>query len=199
MKTIITALKMSITMVILCGFIYTFSITGLGQLLFNHQSEGSLITYNGTQVGSELLGQKFSDPRYFHGRVSAYDYNTYKKEDESSFALGSGSANLAVSNPVLVKRVESDINEFISTHPNTSTNDIPTDLLTSSGSGLDPHISPQAAKIQVPAIAKATDLDAAKLNSIIAECTEGRAFGILGEVRVNVLKANIEIKKLLDS
>ena len=199
MKTIIIALKMSITMVILCGFIYTFSITGLGQLLFSHQSEGSLITYNGTQVGSELLGQKFSDSRYFHGRVSAYDYNTYKKEDASSFALGSGSANLAASNPALVKRVESDINEFISTHPNANKNDIPTDLLTSSGSGLDPHISPEAARIQVPAIAKATGLDIAKLNSIIANCTEGRALGIFGEVRVNVLKANFEIKKLLDS
>jgi len=199
MKTIINAIKMSIMMVILCGFIYTFSITGLGQLLFNHQSNGSLTSYNGTQVGSELLGQKFSDPRYFHGRVSAYNYDTYKKETSNNFTLGSGSENLAVSNPALVQRVESDLNEFISSHPNTNANDIPTDLLTSSGSGLDPHISPQAAKIQVPAIAKATGLTVDKLNTIITDCTEGRSLGIFGEVRVNVLKANIEIKKLLDS
>lgn len=199
MKIIFSALKMSIMMVILCGFIYTFSILGLGQLFFNHQSNGSLITYNGTKVGSELLGQNFTDARYFHGRVSSYNYNTYKKDDLSSFILGSGSANLAVSNPTLVERVKNNLNEFISSYPNTNSDAVPTDLLTSSGSGLDPHISPQAAKIQVPAIANATGLDVNKLRSIIADCTEGRSLGVFGEARVNVLKANIEIKRLLDS
>lgn len=198
MKIIFSALKMSIIMVILCGFIYTFSILGLGQLFFNHQSNGSLITYNGTKVGSELLGQKFSDTRYFHGRVSSYNYNTYEKDGLSNFILGSGSANLAVSNPTLVERVENNLKEFISSHPNTNSDAVPTDLLTSSGSGLDPHISPQAAEIQIPAIAKTTGLDVNKLKSIIADCTEGRSLGIFGEVRVNVLKANIEIKRLLD-
>lgn len=201
MKTLIRAITVSIVFILLCGIIYPLGMTGISQLLFPRQANGSIIEYNGKPVGSELLGQAFSDPRFFHGRVSAYNYNTYKEQDtkpdkdgKTAYAgVGSGSANLAPSNPVLVDRVKKDISEFLKAHPGTKKEDIPTDLLTSSGSGLDPNISPAAAKIQIPAISKATGISAGDLEKIVVNNTEGRTFGLFGEPRVNILKANIEI------
>jgi len=163
------------------------------------------VEYNGEAVGSELLGQNFTDTRFFHGRVSAYNYNTYIIEDTKPDSNGkvayagvsSGSANLAPSNPVLVERVKKDIDEFLKANPEVKKEDIPTDLLTSSGSGLDPEISPQAAKIQIPAISKATGISTSDLQKIVDKNTKGRQLGLFGEPRVNVLKVNLEIAKLL--
>lgn len=201
MKTLIRAIMVSLVLLIICGLIYPLGMTGLSQLIFNRQANGSIIEYSGKPAGSELLGQAFTDMRYFHGRVSAINYNTYKKEDAIPDKNGktiysgvnSGSANLAPSNPALVERVKKDIDEFLNTHPGVKKEDIPVDLLTSSGSGLDPHISPQSAAIQIPAISKATGISVSDLEKLVAKYTEGRLFGIFGEPRVNILKLNIEI------
>jgi len=125
------------------------------------------------------LGQSFTDPRFFWGRVS------------------SGSANLAPSNPALKERVQKDIEAFLAANPGVKKEDIPADLLTSSGSGLDPHISPAAAKVQIPRIAKATGISSNELQKLVDGYTEGRDLGVFGEPRVNVLKLNLEISSLV--
>ncbi|KOF56067.1 MULTISPECIES: K(+)-transporting ATPase subunit C [Clostridium] len=205
MKSIIKAVRLCIVLVVVCGIIYPLFITGIGQAFLNKKANGSIITYKGKEVGSALLGQNFTDKRFFRGRVSAVNYNTYTKADlkpdkngKTAYAgVGSGSQQLAPSNKELSKRVKNDINDFLKTHPGVSKKDIPTDLLTSSGSGLDPDISPKAAEIQVPAISKATGISEEKLKEIIKKYTTGRTIGILGEPRVNVLKVNLEVASLL--
>ena len=201
MKMFATAIKASIALLLICGLLYPLGMTGLSQLIFNRQANGSIIEYEGKPAGSELLGQAFSDVRFFHGRVSAYNYNTYQVEDikpdkdgKTAYpGVGSGSANLAPSNPALADRVKTDMDAFLKAHPGVKKEDIPADLLTSSGSGLDPHISPKAAEIQIPAISSATGISEPELEKIVLEFTEGRQLGLFGEPRVNILKANIEI------
>lgn len=205
MKMIKKALLVSLVLLLVCGVIYPLAMTGVSQLLFHNQANGSIVEYNGKPVGSELLGQAFSDNRFFHGRVSASNYNTYTEEDKkpdkdgkTAYAgVGSGSANMAPSNPALVERVQKDIDEFLIANPEVKKEDIPTDLLTSSGSGLDPNISPQAAQIQMPAISKATGINVSDLQKLVEKYTDGRLLGIFGEPRVNILKINIEIAQML--
>ncbi len=207
MKVFIRAITVSLVLLLICGIIYPLGMTGVSQLLFPRQANGSIIEYDGKPVGSELLGQAFSDPRFFHGRVSAYNYNTYTEEDtkpdqdgKTAYAgVSSGSANLAPSNPALADRVKTDIDAFLEAHPGVRKEDIPADLLTSSGSGLDPHISPEAAKIQIPAVSRATGINESELEEIVLKYTEGRQLGIFGEPRVNVLKVNMEIAGRLRS
>ncbi|WP_461612377.1 K(+)-transporting ATPase subunit C [Clostridium sp. Marseille-QA1073] len=208
MKSIIkTSFLMTITLIIICGFIYPLLVTGASQLFFNEKANGSLIEFDGKIVGSKLIGQDFKDERFFQGRVSAVNYNTYTKEDiledESGkkvfSGVASGSANLAPSNPTLMERVSKDIEEFLKNNPNINKEDIPTDLLTSSGSGLDPHITPESAKIQLDRISKASGIPVSDLEKIIEKYTENRSLGIFGEPRVNVLLANLEIAKILKS
>lgn len=206
MKYFKNALLLSLVLVVLCGLIYPLGMTGLSQLLFNHKANGSIITVNGKEVGSEFIGQNFTDDKFFHGRISAVNYNTYKEDDtkpdkdgKTAYAgVGSGSQNLAPSNEALTQRVQKDIDEFLKSNPNVKKEDIPTDLLTGSGSGLDPHVSPKAAEIQIPRISKSTGIKAADLNKIVAKCTDGKVLGIFGEKRVNVLKANVEISNLIN-
>lgn len=205
MKTLWSALRISLVFLIIGGLLYPLAMTGMAKILFPKQAEGSMLNYKGKPVGSELLGQAFTDMRFFHGRISSVAYNTYTKADtipdkNGKTAYGgvaSGSANLAPSNPDLVKRVHQDLAEFLKTHPGVNQEQIPTDLLTSSGSAVDPHISPAAAQIQVPAIAQATGISEGDLEKLVAEYTEGRQWGIFGEPRFNVLKANLEIAKRL--
>jgi potassium-transporting ATPase KdpC subunit len=205
MKTFLSALRISLILLVICGLLYPLAMTGLSQLIFPKQAGGSFVYYHGRPVGSELLGQNFTDMHFFHGRVSSVVYNTYTKADtlpgkngKTAYSgVSSGSANLAPSNPTLVKRVEKDIAEFLKTHPGVKKEQIPTDLLTSSGSGLDPHISPTAARIQVPAITQATGISASDLEKLVNKYTEGRQWGIFGEPRFNILKANLEIAKRL--
>jgi K+-transporting ATPase ATPase C chain len=188
-------------LLIICGLVYPFAMTGLGQLFFRNQAGGSLIYYHGKPIGSALLGQSFTDMRFFHGRDSAVNYNTYAVKDikpdrngkTNYTGVSSGSANFAPSNPRLVERVRKDMAGFLKAHPGVSPAEIPTDLLTSSGSGLDPHISPAAARVQIPAIVLATGMNRADLERIISRATEDRLLGIFGEPRVNVLKANLAI------
>ena len=201
MKIIQKSIGVSIALMILCGLIYPLVMTGISQLILNKQANGSMIVVDGKEVGSELIGQSFTDPKFFRGRVSSVNYNTYTeddmKPDENGKAaysgVGSGSQNLAPSNEALQERVETDIKDFLEAHPGVKKEDIPTDLLTSSGSGLDPNISPKAAEIQIPAVSKASGISETDLQKLVNKYTEGRSLGIFGEPRVNILKVNIEI------
>lgn len=207
MKIVKKSIFVSIVLIVLCGLIYPLTLTGISQLAFNNKANGSMIIFNGKEVGSELIGQNFTDAKFFRGRVSSYNYNTYTKEDTQPdkdgkiaySGVGSGSQNLAPSNKELQERVQKDIEEFLKSHPGVKKEDIPTDLLTSSGSGLDPDISPEAARIQIPAVSKASGISEKQLQQIVDMCTEKRSLGIFGETRVNVLKANINIASILNS
>lgn len=207
MKTIKKAIFVSIVLMVLCGVIYPLLLTGISQLAFNKKANGSMIMVDGKEAGSELIGQSFTDPKFFKGRISAINYNTYRKEDTKTnnddkkvyTGVSSGSQNLAPSNKALKARVQKDIEDFLKAHPEVKKEDIPTDLLTSSASGLDANISPEAAKIQIPEVSKATGISKAELQKIVDKYTEGRSFGLFGEPRVNVLKVNIEIASILKS
>lgn len=207
MKIIKKAILVSSTLMILCGLIYPLALTGISQLVLNKKANGSMIVVDGKEVGSELIGQNFTDPKFFRGRVSAYNYNTYTKDDtkpdkEGKIAysgVSSGSQNLAPSNKVLQERVQKDLQDFLKLHPEVKKEEIPTDLLTSSGSGLDPDISPEAAKIQIPSVSKASGIDEKILQKIVDDYTEEKSLGVFGEPRVNVLKVNLEIASILKS
>lgn len=203
-----SALILTVLMLILCGFAYPAALTGLGQLIFPHQANGSLITAEGEKttepeeaIGSAIVGQDFSgNPKYFQGRVSGVNYNTYteeEKEDNSYGGVGSGGSNLAPSNEELKKRVEKSVDEFLEKNPGVEKGDIPADLLTASGSGMDPDITPQSAKIQIPAIAENTGLSEEELEKIVENNTEGKVLGVFGHERVNFLKCNLEIAKAI--
>ncbi|KHD35525.1 potassium-transporting ATPase subunit C [Clostridium acetobutylicum] len=197
MKYFKSALRLSIVLIIICGLIYPLFITAVGQTVFHNKANGSIVTFKGKEVGSALLGQNFTDKRFFRGRVSSVNYNTYTKNDSNKDEVASGSQNLAPSNKDLKNRVKKDIDDFLKTHPGVKKDEIPTDLLTSSGSGLDPDISPKAAEIQVPSVSKATGISQSKLKQIIKKYTEGKTLGVLGEERVNVLKVNLEIASMI--
>ena len=199
-----SALVLTVFMLVLCGFAYPAALTGLGQLMFPHQANGSLITAEGEKtddpekaVGSAIVGQDFSgNPRYFQCRVSGVDYNTYteeEKEEGSYTGVGSGGSNLAPSNEELKKRAEKSVEEFLEKNPDVEKGDIPADLLTASGSGLDPHVSPASAAIQIPALAEASGLSEETLEQIVADHTTGKLLGIFGEETVNVLGVNLDI------
>lgn len=212
MKSFLKYLKsgviLTVLMLVICGLIYPAVMTGLGQLIFPHQANGSLITAEGEKttdpdeaVGSAIVGQDFSEEtRYFTGRVSSVNYNTYteeQKEDGSYAGVSSGTFNYGATNEELEKRVNEAIDEFIASHPEVKEGDIPADLLTASGSGLDPDITPESAEIQIPAIAQATGLSEEELQTIVENNTDHKVLGVFGHERVNVLKCNLEIAKAL--
>lgn len=204
MSTFLKGIKkpflVTLALLLICGLAYPLLLTGISQLIFPKQANGSLVMIDGRAIGSELVGQDFSDARFMKSRPSAVNYNTYTQEDKENgdyAGVGSGSKNYAPTNPELVKRVEADIAEFLEANPSIKKEDIPTDLLTASGSGLDPHISPASAAIQIPALVEATGLSQKTLESIVKENTQGKFFGIFGEETVNVLKVNLKISKEL--
>ena len=188
MKIIRPALVSLIVFTILTGIIYPLAVTGLAQLIFPDQANGSIMVKDGKPVGSELIGQPFDDPKYFWGRLSAtasFPYNS---------AASSGS-NLAQTNPTLLDNAKVRIAALKAADPQ-ATALVPADLATASGSGLDPHISPAAAAYQVQRVARLRGIDEAKLSALVAANTEGRQFGILGESVVNVLKVNLALDEL---
>ena len=187
-----------------CNLLFPLLLTGLSALIFPDQAAGSLITVDGKVVGAAHVGQEFLADYYLWSRPSAYHYNVYVEDEEGNQfyqdgtefpGLGSGSNNYAPSNPDLAARVEEDLQKFLEKNPDVRREDIPTDLLTASGSGLDPHISPAAAEVQIPRIVKASGLDEQTVHEIIERHTSGKLLGIFGEETVNVLEVNIEIAR----
>ncbi|QDS36526.1 potassium-transporting ATPase subunit KdpC [Brevibacillus brevis] len=184
---ILKNLRLSLVLLLICGVAYPLGMTGVAQVIMPAQASGSLITdASGKVVGSELIGQTFTDPKYFWGRISSIDNN----------ASGSGSNNYAPSNPALIERTQKDIAAFLAANPGVKQEDIPADLLTNSASGLDPHISPKAAQIQVERVAKARNLEPVQLLALIEANTDGRSLGVFGEPRVNVVKLNLALDEL---
>lgn len=200
------SLVITFLLLLLCGFVFPVLLTGISAVIFPSQANGSLVYADGQAVGAENVGQDFTEPYFMKGRPSAYNYNTYYEDEQgnryyndgSEFAgLGSGSNNYAPSNPALTERVEADIEAFLEENPDVKREDIPADLMTASGSGLDPHISPESARIQIPALAAASGLSEEKLEQIVADNTKGKLFGIFGEETVNVLGVNLDIAKAM--
>lgn len=173
---------------LLTGFIYPLVVTGVAQAAFPAQANGSLMMSNGKKIGSELIGQDFSDPRYFWGRLSATGPAPYN-------AAASSGSNLGPTNPALFKAVQARIDALHAADPENKL-PIPVDLVTASGSGLDPQISPAAALYQVQRVAKARHLDGKVIEALVAQYTEGRQFSLLGEPRVNVLKLNLALDQV---
>ena len=200
LKSFKTAFYVSIAMYLLCGFAYPMVLTGISQIIFPNQGNGSLVEMDGKVVGSTLVGQDFTDERLFHCRPSAYNYNTYTQEDKENGiykGLSSGSNNYAVSNPKLKERLNQDIIKFLKENPTITRDEIPSDIITASGSGLDPHISVEAANVQVDRIVKNTQLSEAKVKELIKKNTVGKLFGIFGEETVNVIELNLSLVKEL--
>src|SRR4029077_13802 len=181
-KNLITSVLMTVATTVLLGIIYPLVVTGLAQLLFPEKANGQLIRNHGQVVGSRIIGQAFSGSGYFHSRPSnagtGYD------------AQNSNGSQLGPTNHQLIDRVKADTTSLRAENPNLP---VPIDLVTSSASGLDPHISPAAAAFQVPRVAKARGISEHELNRLVAAHTEGRQFGLLGEPRVNVLELNLDL------
>jgi K+-transporting ATPase ATPase C chain len=190
------ALVMIVAMTILTGLIYPLAVTGIAESVFPKQARGSLIEANGKIVGSALIGQSFADDKYFHGRPSATtdtDPNDAAKTVPAPYnAANSGGSNLGPTTKALVGRVKDDVAKL----GLPAGTPIPADLVTTSGSGLDPDISPAAASLQVARVAQARNRPSAEIQRLVANATEGRTFGLLGEPRVNVLKLNLALDSL---
>jgi potassium-transporting ATPase KdpC subunit len=191
------AILMIIVMTVITGLIYPLGMTGLAQLFFPHQANGSLIEQGGKVIGSALIGQNFASAKYFHGRPSATTEPDPKDPSKTIpvpyAADNSGGSNLGPTNKALIDRAKADAEKLAKENPGTP---IPVDLVTTSASGLDPDITPAAALFQIPRVAKARRMDPTKLRALVYEQTRGRAFGILGEDRVNVLELNLALDQL---
>jgi potassium-transporting ATPase KdpC subunit len=176
---------------LITGAIYPLVITVIAQVAFPAQANGSLIMKDGQAIGSSLIGQSFDDPKYFWGRLSATGTNPYNAFNAEALTASSGS-NYGPLNPSLLEMVQGRIDALKAADPD-NTQSIPVDLVTASGSGLDPHISPAAAEYQVARVAKARGLDEAVVRQLVAQHTQGRDLGALGEPRVNVLELNLAL------
>jgi K+-transporting ATPase ATPase C chain len=185
MKQFLIALKATLVLTVLTGVMYPLLVTGLAKVLFRDKADGSLIQANGRTVGSELIGQRFTKPEYFHGRPSAAGNDGYD-------GLSSGGSNLGPTSQKLADRVTADVKTFRAENP-TFTGAVPGDAVTASGSGLDPHLSPEAIDAQVARVAAARGMNADALRQLVAANTEDRQVGVLGEPRVNVLKLNLAL------
>jgi potassium-transporting ATPase KdpC subunit len=184
MKNLITAILMTIVTTILLGLAYPLVVTGLAQVIFPDKANGQLIrNAEGTIIGSHLIGQPFTSPGYFRSRPSAAGANGYD-------ASGSGGSNLGPTNQKLIDRVKADLEKLQAENPGKP---VPIDLVTASGSGLDPHISPAAAEFQVSRVARERGMSEDELRQIVTAHTEGRQLGFLGEPRVNVLELNLDL------
>ena len=179
---------------LITGIIYPVLVTVIAQVAFPAQANGSLIVKDGKAIGSSLIGQSFDDPKYFWGRLSATSTYPYNAFNADALTASSGS-NYGPLNPDLIKAVQGRIDALKAADPG-NTQPIPVDLVTASGSGLDPHISPAAAAYQVARVARARGLDVSVVQQLVAQHTEGRDLGILGEPRVNVLELNLALDSL---
>ena len=184
-KQIRIALLSTLVVTAAAGFIYPFALTGLSQVLFPKQANGSLIYQNGKPIGSHVIGQPFDDPKFFWGRFSATCTVHYN-------AASSSGSNLGPTNPALFKAIQDRIDALHKADPDNK-DSIPVDLVTASGSGLDPHITPAAANYQAGRVAKIRGMDLSKVQEFIGHHTEGRFLGLIGEPTVNVLELNLDL------
>lgn len=181
-KNFLISILMTVVTTVLLGIIYPLVVTGLAQLIFPRKANGQLIAQNGVVVGSAIIGQGFSGPGYFHPRPSA--------AGNGWDAANSGGSNLGPTNQKLLDRVKGDVANAQSDNPNTP---VPIDLVTTSASGFDPHITPAAAEFQLARVAKARGASVDEIRALVAKHTEGRQLGFLGEPRVNVLQLNLDL------
>lgn len=186
MKILNVTIRSSLLLMALV-IVYQLAVTGVAQVLAPGKADGSLL-YNSNHetIGSALIGQTFASPQYFQGRVSSIDYN----------AASSGTPNYAPSNPDMIRRTADTISQWKNGNPQVPASELPLDLVTNSGSGLDPHISPKAAQVQIPRISAITGVSAARLEALVDEYTQEPDWGIFGEERVNVLQLNIALSQL---
>ncbi|HEV3490233.1 MAG TPA: K(+)-transporting ATPase subunit C [Reyranella sp.] len=197
LKEIRPAIVMMVCFTVLAGLIYPLAMTGIAQAVFPRQANGSLIEKDHKVIGSELIGQNFTEDKYFHGRPSATT-DTDPKDPTKTVPAPYNAANSSGSNAgptakSLIERIQGDVDKLKAENPNTA---VPVDLVTTSASGLDPDITPAAALFQVPRVAKARGLPEAKVRGLVAQYVEGRFLGVIGEPRVNVMRLNMALDAL---
>jgi K+-transporting ATPase ATPase C chain len=196
LREIRPAIILVVALTIITGLIYPFAMTGIAGAIFPYRAQGSLLERDGKVVGSELIGQEFTSEKYFHGRPSATvapdPADSTKTVAAPYNAANSGGSNLGPTNKALVERVQGDVDKLKQENPSAP---VPIDLVTTSGGGLDPHISPAAALFQVPRVAKARNLPEDRVRQLVDEQVEGRTLGLLGEPRVNVLALNLALDR----
>ena len=186
MRTLMVAIRMTIVLTVLTGLAYPIVMTGISLVVFPDQARGSLIVRNGKVTGSSLIGQNFSAAGYFHSRPSAAG-------DKGYDASASSGSNLGPTNKALIEAVKSRLKGVIEENPGTTASQVPIDLVTTSGSGLDPEVSPAAAQLQVPRVAKARSISEDQVRRLVEQSTRGRWIGIFGEPGVNVLQLNLAL------
>lgn len=187
-NNVFIAIRASIVFIIICGILYPLACTGLAQLFMPDEANGSLVrNAEGQITGSALIGQLYDNPAYFQGRVSSIDYN----------GASSGSNNYGPSNPDMLQRTKDSIAAWQTANPDVPVSELPIALVTNSGSGLDPHITPASAEVQIPRISKLTSISQEDLHELVKKHTEGRDLGLFGEPRVNVLELNLELQAMM--
>lgn len=191
------ALIIFLIFTVVCGVFYTGVVTGLAQLFFPDQANGSIIEVDGKKYGSELLGQQYTDDAHMWGRIMNIDVSTYQDEDGNTLMYAAPS-NLSPASEEYAQLVAERVEKLRAANPDMDETAIPVDLVTCSGSGLDPHISPAAAEYQVARIAKANNMTEDAVRDIVEACTDGRFLGIFGEDTVNVLKVNLMLDGILE-
>ncbi len=197
LKELRPAILLGIALLLITGLVYPLAITGIAEAIFPHQAEGSLVTLNGKVVGSELIGQAFTSDRYFHGRPSATlgpdPADASKSVPQPYNAANSMGSNLGPTNKTLIERVQSDVTKL---RQENASAPVPIDLVTTTASGLDPHISPEAALFQAPRVARSRNLAEDRVRQLVNEHLENRELGLLGEPRVNVLALNMALDQI---
>lgn len=197
LREIRPAIVLIVALTLITGLAYPLAMTGIAGVIFPYQAQGSIIETDGKVMGSALIGQSFGDDKYFHGRLSATvapdPKDPTKNIDAPYNAANSGGSNLGPTNKALIDRVKGDVEKLKAENPNAA---VPIDLVTTTASGLDPHISPEGALFQAPRVAKARGLAEARVRALVTEKTEGRTLGFLGEPRVNVLALNLALDAL---